>query len=230
MSKKTFPTQQVLELACAAQRIHGAYIKEPEAVWAEDGVYMYTKQTNKMLMLCTVDPAIWTADPKEAPMPLRVLPEDTAQAEEIKNYFKRLLFAAIEGENEFQTNINSFLSAEQIETKNFGYIACLPSVYARDKVHNKVKRAARSVEEGFLGEVGSNLKDLDAEILSSIKSKNFDGYNIDAIINNRMASWLNKTNLNPGACVIVKAKVKDHTKHWKHQNDVTRLNYVKAAQ
>jgi hypothetical protein len=230
MSKKTFPTQQVLELACAAQRIHGAYIKEPEAVWAEDGVYMYTKQTNKMLMLCTVDPAIWTADPKEAPIPLRVLPEDTAQAEEIKNYFKRLLFAAIEGENEFQTNINSFLSAEQIETKNFGYIACLPSVYARDKVHNKVKRAARSVEEGFLGEVGSNLKDLDAEILSSIKSKNFDGYNIDAIINNRMASWLNKTNLNPGACVIVKAKVKDHTKHWKHQNDVTRLNYVKAAQ
>ena len=230
MSKKTFPTQQVLELACAAQRIHGAYIKEPEAVWAEDGVYMYTKQTNKMLMLCTVDPAIWTADPKEAPMPLRVLPEDTAQAEEIKNYFKRLLFAAIEGENEFQTNINSFLSAEQIETKNFGYIACLPSVYARDKVHNKVKRAARSVEEGFLGEVGSNLKDLDAEILSSIKSKNFDGYNIDAIINNRMVSWLNKTNLNPGACVIVKAKVKDHTKHWKHQNDVTRLNYVKAAQ
>jgi hypothetical protein len=45
-----------------------------------------------------------------------------------------------------------------------------------------------------------------------------------------MVSWLNKTNLNLGACVIVKAKVKDHSKHWKHQNDVTRLNYVKAAQ
>jgi hypothetical protein len=103
-------------------------------------------------------------------------------------------------------------------------------VYVRDKVQNTVKRAARTVEEGYLGEVGSNLKDLDAEILSSIKSKNFDGYNIDAIINNKMASWLNKTNLNLGACVIVKAKVKDHTKHWKHQNDVTRLNYVKAAQ
>jgi len=230
MSKKEFPTQQVLELACAAQRVHGAYIKDTEAVYAEDGVYMYTKQPNKMLMLTTVDPAIWTADPKDAPMPLRVLPEDTALAGEIKTYFKRLLFAAIEGENEFQTNINGFLSADAIAAKNFGYIACLPSVYARDKVHNTVKRAARSVEEGFLGEVGSNLKDLDAEILSSIKSKNFDGYNIDAIINNRMVSWLNKTNLNPGACVVVKAKVKDHTKHWKHQNDVTRLNYVKAAQ
>jgi len=41
---------------------------------------------------------------------------------------------------------------------------------------------------------------------------------------------LNKTNLDLGPCVIVKAKVKDHNKHWKHQNDVTRLNFVKAAQ
>ena len=230
MSKKEFPTQQILELACAAQRVNGEYLKEAEGVYSSDGVYMYTKQTNKMLMLCTLDHTIWTADPKDAPMPLKALPEDVSLAEEIRTYYKRLLFAAIEGENDFQTSINSFLSADNIETKNFGYIACLPSVYARDKVQNKVKKAARTVEEGFLGDIGSTLKDLDAEILSSVKSKNFEGYNIDAIINNRMASWLNKTNLNLGACVIVKAKIKDHTKHWKHQNDVTRLNFVKAVQ
>ena len=230
MTKKEFPTQQVLELACAAQRVNGEYLKEAEGVYSSDGVYMYTKQTNKMLMLCTVEPTIWTADPKDAPMPLKITDADVALAQEIKTYFKRLLFAAIEGENEFQTNINSFLNSENIETKNFGYIACLPSVYARDRVQNKIKKVARSVDEGYLGEVGGQLKDLDAEILSSVKSKNFEGYNIDAIINNKMASWINKTSLNLGACVIVKAKVKDHTKHWKHQNDVTRLNYVKAAQ
>ena len=230
MSKKEFPTQQVLELACAAQRVNGSYTKEPEAVWAEDGVYMYTKQTNKMQMLCTVIPTNWTADPKDAPMPLKVTEEDVALAQEIKTYYKRLLFAAIEGENDFQTNINSFLSSDNIETKNFGYIACLPSVYTRDRVQNKLKKVSRSVDEGYLGEVGSNLKDLDAEILSSVKSKNFEGYNIDAIISNKMVSWINKTSLNLGACVVVKAKVKDHSKHWKHQNDVTRLNYVKAAQ
>jgi len=230
MIKKEFLTQQVLELACAAQRINGAYIKDPEAVYAEDGVYMYTKQTNKMLMLCTLDHTIWTADPKDAPTPLRVLSEDVALAQEIKTYFKRLLFAAIEGENEFQTNINTILSGDTVKQNQFGYVACLPSVYVRDIAQSKVKKAARSVEEGFVGEIGSSLKDLDAEIISSVKSKNFDGYNIDAIIHNKMASWLNKTNLNLGACVIVKAKIKDHTKHWKHQNDVTRLNYVKAAQ
>lgn len=230
MSKKEFPTQQVLELACAAQRVNGAYIKEGENVYAEDGVFMYSKKTNKILMLCTLDHTVWTTDPKDAPMPLKVLPEDVAQAEEIKKHFRKFLFSAIEGENEFQTSINSILSGDQVKQNQFGYVACLPSVYVRDVAQTKVKRAVRQVEEGYLAEIGSTVKDLDAEILSSVKSKNFEGYNIDAIINNRMASWLSKVDLKIGPAVIVKAKVKDHTKHWKHQNDVTRLNFVKAAQ
>jgi len=217
--EKSFPLERVLGLACAAQRINGAYIKEEAPVYSEDGAFMYLKHTNKMQMLCTLEPAIWTANPKDAPMPLRVLPEDIAQADEIKNYFKRLLFAAIEGENEFQTSINGFLSSDNIDIKNFGYIACLPSVYIRDLAQNKIKKAVKYVDEGYLADIGA-----------SVKSKNFEGYNIDAIINNRMVSWLNKTALNLGACVVIKAKVKDHSKHWKHGNDITRLNYVKAAQ
>jgi hypothetical protein len=109
-------------------------------------------------------------------------------------------------------------------------VACLPSVYVRDLAQSKVKRAARTVDDGYLAEIGSTLTDLDAEIISSIKSKNFEGYNIDAIINGKMVSWMNKMNLNLGPAVIVKAKVKDCNKHWKHQNDVTRLHYVKAVQ
>ena len=230
MSKKEFSTQQVLELACAAQRVNGSYVKDQEHIFAEDNKFMYTKHTNKLLMLCTVDYTIWTADPKDAPMPLKVLAEDIARAEEIKTYYKRLLFAAIEGENDFQTNINTILSGEMVKQNQFGYVACLPSVYVRDRAQNKVKKAARAVDEGHVAEIGAQLKDLDAEIISSVKSKNFEGYNIDAIINNRMVSWLNKTTLALGPCVVIKAKVKDHSKHWKHGNDVTRLNYVKAAQ
>jgi len=230
MSKKEFPTQQVLELACAAQRLNGAYIKEDAPVYSEDGAFMYLKHANKMQMLCTLDYTVWTADPKEAPMPLKVMPEDVALAEEIKKYYKRLLFAAIEGENDFQTSINSILSGEEVKQNQFGYVACLPSVYVRDLAQNKVKKAARQVDEGYLAEIGSTVKDLDAEIISSVKSKNFEGFNIDAIINNKMVSWMNKTDLNLGPAVVIKAKVKDCNKHWKHQNDVTRLHYVKAAQ
>jgi len=148
MANKEFPTQQVLELACAAQRVNGAYIKESQAVYSDDNVYMYSKQTNKMLMLCTLDPVIWTADPKDAPMPLKVLPEDTAQAEEIQKHFRKFLFSAIEGENDFQTSINTILSGDTVKQNQFGYVACLPSVHTRDIAQTKVKKAARSVEEG----------------------------------------------------------------------------------
>jgi hypothetical protein len=230
MSVREFPTQQVLELACAAQRINSAYIKEDMPVYSDDGAFMYLKHANKLQMLCTLDPAYWTSDPKEAPMPLRVLPEDTAQAESIRSYYKRLLFSAIEGDNEFLTTINSILSSKMVKSNQLGYVACLPSVCARDQIQNNIKRAARQVDEGYLADIGSTVNDLDAEIISSIKSKNFEGWNIDAIINNKMVSWMNKTDLNLGPAVIVKAKVKDRNKHWKHQNDVTRLHYVKVAQ
>ena len=223
---KEFPTQQVLELACAAQRTNGAYLKDPESVYANDGVLMYTKQPNKFLMLYTLDDKMVILDTKA----LKVEPEDVARAEEIQKYYKRLLFAAIDGENDFLTKVNSILSSDTVKENEFGWVACLPSVQARDAVHNEVKRAARSVEEGFLGKPGDRLADLDCEILEVIKSKNFDGWNICAIINNKMASWLSQVELKRGPCVVVKAKVKDNNKHWKHQNDETRLNYVKAVQ
>ena len=227
---KEFPTQQILELACAAQRTNGSYVKEQEHIFAEDDKFMYTKHTNKMLMLCTVDHKHWTADPKDTPMPLRILAEDTTHAEEIKTYYKRLLFAAVDGENEFLIKINSLLSGDIVKENEFGWMACLPSVQARDVAQNKIKKAARQVEEGYLGKPGDRLADLDCEILEVNKSKNFTGWNICAIINNKMASWMSQTELKQGPCVIVKAKVKDNSKHWKHGNDETRLNFVKAVQ
>lgn len=227
---KEFPTQYVLELACAAQRTSGKYRKEPEPRYAENGAYLYTDQTNKMTMLVTADPTIWTADPKEAPMPLKIQPEDIASAEEIKKHFRKFMFSAIEGENDFQTNINSILTGESIQAKMFGYVACLPSVYARDVVQTKIKKVARQVDDKYVADVGSTITDLDCEIVSTQRSKNFDAWNIDAIINNMMVSWMSKVDLKIGPCVIVKAKIKDHAKHWKHENAVTRLNYVKAAQ
>jgi len=106
----------------------------------------------------------------------------------------------------------------------------LPSVQARDEAQNKIKKIARTVEEGFLGNPGDRLANLDCEILEVNKSKNYEAWNICAIIDNKMASWMSQTKLTVGPCVIIKAKVKDNSKHWRHGNDETRLNYVKAAQ
>jgi len=226
MQPKEFPTQKVLELACAAQRVNGAYLKEQEGVYANDGVLMYIKYPNKILMMLTLDDKMVIPDTKA----LKIEPEDIARAEEIQRYYKRLMFAAIENENDFLTTVNSILNSDTVRENQLGYVACLPSVQLKDYVHNEVKKASRVVDEGFLGNPGDRLADLDCEILEVIKSKNFEGWNICAIINNKMASWMSQVELKRGPCVVVKAKVKDNSKHWKHQNDETRLNYVKAVQ
>lgn len=224
-----FPTDAILALACAAQRINGTYVKETEFLIANDGNVLARKEPNKYLMMLTLA-LVKHHDPATAPSLLVVTDEDRALANDIKDFYRRLLFAAVAGDNEFQTNLNSILGSDTVAQNKFGFLACLPSLYARDLPQNHIKKQAKKVEEGFLGPIGTNLFDLDCEILQSVKSKNFEAFNITAIINNKMVSWMSKNSLNLGACIVVKAKVKDHTKHFKHGNDITRLNYVKAAQ
>jgi len=227
---KEFPVQQVLELACAAQRVNGSYVKDGEAVYDEDGKFLHMKPSNKTLIQLTLNTIKWNGDMKDHPPLLRVKDEDKDQAIEIQKYFRRLMFAAIEGENDFKVNINSILSSEMVKENMFGYVACLPMTYVKDRSRNLIAKKAKDAEVGYLAEVGVTLFDLDCEILESTKSKNYEGYNISAIINNKMVSWMSKAPLQLGDCVVVKAKVKDHSSHWLHKVPVTRLNYVKAAQ
>lgn len=226
-----FTLQQVLELACAAQRVNGEYRKDLEAVYTDDGKLAYFKYTNRQLMqvvLGTDTTQYSEGYPK--PQLLCTNMEDKELADEIQKYYRRLAFAAIQGENEFLTEVNALLNSEIIPPNKLGFIACLPSVYKRDYARNKMEKLAKTVDEGYLATIGSNLFDLDCEVVSSQRSKTYEAYNIEAIIDNKMVSWMSKNDLKIGPAVIVKAKVKDHSKHWKHGNDVTRLNYVKAAQ
>lgn len=222
------PLITVLELACTAQRLNKDYIKESETLYTTDGKVKHIIMPNKELMKMTLH-----SDPKyTGPVPPKLVPndEDRELAEDIRKYFRKLLFAAIDGDNEFKTEINSLLNSETVPINKFGFIACLPSVYKRDYARTQLEKRIKTIDDGYLSDVDSWLLDLDSEILSSQRSKNYEAYNIEAIINNKMASWMSKVDLKLGPAVIVKAKVKAHAHHWKYQNSVTRLNYVKAAQ
>lgn len=225
------PKQTVLELACAAQRINKEYIKFTTPMYSDDSKLMSYKWDNKLLMLTTLDPSKFTPSEDQLKPPLLCTnKEDQELANEIQKYYRRLMFAAIEGENEFLTEVNALLNSEDIPENKFGFIACLPSVYKRDFGRHQVEKKVKQADAEYLAGIGENLLDLDCEVLSCNRSKNFDAFNIDAIINNKMVSWMSKYELKLGPAVIVKAKVKDHAKHWKFENPVTRLNYVKAAQ
>lgn len=229
--KNSFPIQTVLELACAAQRTNKEYVKYTVPVYSEDNKLMAYKWDNKLLMMLTLGATNYTpADDGLKPPLLCTNQEDAELANEIKKYYRRLMFSAVQGDNEFQTEVNSLLNSEEVPISRFGFIACLPSVYKRDFGRNQVEKRIKTADNDYLAGIGENILDLDCEVLSCQRSKNFDAFNIDAIIDNKMVSWMSKNELKLGPAVIVKAKVKDHSKHWKFENPVTRLNYVKAAQ
>jgi len=229
---KKFPLQTVLELACAAQRSNNEYVKMVEPIIAADGVTVAYKHANRTLMLVALgeDKTTYT-DPKTMPRLISTNLEDRELANDIQKFYRRLMFAAIQGDSEFQTEVNALLNSAEVPVNRFGFIACLPSTYKRDYANNQFEKRVKTIDQEHLAPIGSNLIDLDCDIISSKRSKNFDAYNIDAIIDNKMVSWMSKTDLKLGACVVIKGKVKDHSAHWKHKDvPVTRLNYVKAFQ
>lgn len=226
-----YPLQTVLELACAAQRVNKDYVKHTEPVYSDDNKLMSYKWDNKLMMLIALGATEFKpSDDGLKPTLLCTNHEDAELAKEIQKFYRRLMFAAIEGENEFLTEVNSLLNSESIPVNKFGFIACLPSVYKRDLGRYMLDKRVKQVDEAWLGNVGENVLDKDCEVLVCQRSKNFDAFNVDAIIDNKMVSWMSKYELNLGPAVIVKAKIKDQVFHWKHKNPVTRLNYVKAAQ
>lgn len=226
-----YPLQVVLELACAAQRVNKDYVKVTEPVYSDDNKLMSYKWDNKLLMLTTLDPTKFTpSDDKLKPPLLCTNKEDQELANEIKKFYRRLAFVAIQGDNEFKTEVNALLNSDTVPSNRLGFIACLPSVYKREYGALQLEKRVKSADDGYLACIGDNVLDADCEVLVCQRSKNFDAFNVDAIIDNKMVSWMSKYELKLGPAVIVKAKVKDHTKHWKYENPVTRLNYVKAAQ
>lgn len=223
-----FPSQTVLELACAAQRLNGAYLKQTDPIYANDGIIVGYTWANKFLMQNTIDTF---NDQEKIHCPLlNTNLADRDLANEIKKYYRKLVFSAIADDNEFHTEVNSLLNSETIGLNKFGYVACLPSVYVRDVKKTQIKKALVDCDNKALAHVGSELRDCDCEILDVKKSSNYDAYNVLAIIDNKLVSWLSKPCLQTGPCVVLKAKVKAVGNHYLTHKTETRLNYVKAFQ
>jgi hypothetical protein len=223
-----FPTQQVLELACAAHRVNKGYVKEYETVFADDGKAMAGKFSNKDLMLVTLDENLVKHTVK--PMMLRVNDEDKELAADIRKYFRKLVFSAVKNDDEFYTQLNAVLINEQVAINRMGFIACLPTTYFRDYAKSRFEKIIDDLNKEHLGTIGCELLDKDCEIIEVKRSKNFEAWNTCAIIENKLVSWMGKDELKLGPCVLIKGKVKDHSLHWKYGIQETRLNYVKAFQ
>lgn len=229
MSEEVYSTQDALELACAAHNQNKGYLKEPKPVLAPDDKVLYTEYANKDLVLFNLR-APNIPDHAIAPLAMKLTDKDREMAKDIRKFFRRLAFTAIKNEDDFWTQMNVILSNDTVPKNKMGFIACLPSMYLKEYAKHAFERRVKDLTLEHLASIGTELLDLDCDIIDIRRSKNYDAWNVCAIIDNKMVSWLSKVELNPGPCVLIKGKVKDNSYHWKYHCHETRLNYVKAFQ
>jgi len=131
-------------------------------------------------------------------------------------------------ENQFLQEILSLLNKETMNENKLGFIACLPHVYEKDRKRNDITKIIRECDNNYLGSKESKLMNLEATIVDCERSKNYDAYNILAIVDNKLASWFSKFPIRQNRVEIVSAKVKDNNQNWLTKKAETRLNYVKV--
>ena len=225
-----FPVQRALELACAAQRYNNCYQKESETLYSEDGKAMGYKHSNKILMLWTLDQERRAgADPQYLPPIIQSDESDRLLTENIRTYYRRLTFSVLaQPDNQFLQEILSLLNKETMNENKLGFIACLPSVYERDRKRNDINKVVRDCENSYLATKDSKVVELKARIIDCTRSKNFDAYNVLAIIDNKLVSWFSKFPIRQNEVDVVSAKVKDNGQNYFSKKAETRLNYVKV--
>lgn len=225
-----YPVQQILELACAAQRYNNDYIKSNEVMYADDGKVMGYKYSNKMMMLFTLDDKRRDGtNPEYLPPILQVIDADREKVEDIRNYYRRLMFSVMaQPDNTFLQEVHSLLNKETMSENKIGFIACLPSTYERDARRNDISKILKQCLNGYLATPDSKLTNLSAKIIDCTRSKNFEAFNILAIVDNKLVSWFARAPLKLGDITILSAKVKTNNEHWLSKKPETRLNYVKV--
>lgn len=224
-----FPVQRALELSCAAQRFNNCYQKESETLWTDDGRTMGYKHSNKVLMLWTLDQTKREgADPQYVPPVIQTDERDSKLTEEIRTYYRRLMFSILaQPDNQFLQEVHSLLNKEMMNANKLGFVACLPHVYEKDRKRNDINKIIRDCENAYLAGKETKLFNLQATILDCARSKNFDAYNVLAIVENKLVSWFSKQKIEDKDISIASAKVKAHNENYFSKKYETRLNYVK---
>ena len=226
-----YSTQKVLELACCAQRTNGSYLKEAEYRHDINGKFLFVKHTNKDLIRHSLGQLKYDHTEQEfRPVDLFLNTEDTEEAYRVRKYFRKLIFSAVAGTNEFETEVNALLESETVPGNKIGYIACLPSIYQRERAKTALKQSLAECINDKIADPGTVLFDKDCEVIQVTRSKNFDAWNVLAIIENKIVGWMSNQKITTGPAVVIKAKVKDIGRNYQTDKIQTRLHYVKVAQ
>ena len=220
---KTYPTQEVLAVAVAAQRVNGAYIKDTRRFSCEENP---TQFANKEIVKFAFDdrPGMLPID-FVRPVPTE---EDYAQVAEIQKWMKRYVMLGLADLGDFKQDMISAVSQDTVTVNNLGRVAFIPEFVRRDKHESGLKKEIRVEyrDSKHLGKEKDTVEGV-AKILDVRYSPNWESYNYTAVIDGNLISFMNKYKHEQGTMKRIKAKVKALTENRLFGACETRLNYVK---
>jgi len=226
----TVKTQPVLELAFAAYRINGGYVKDSTYnTETEDGVI-----ANKELVKFTMaynDPQgdhSYHSYPKWF-KPIEVTDEDRENVERAKKHFRKYVLGAIAGTlTDFQNSMFKIIESEDITKNSVGIAAYMPEMVERDILEAEYKKKLKQLAETSEF-INSRTVDGSVEIIRVFYSKEFSIYIHLADMNGKLVKF-NRTVKHPeGSTVNISGKVKEHGFSKDFNVKMTSLNYVKVA-
>jgi len=220
---KTVSTQEALAMACAAQRINGAYLKDTRRFSCEENK---TQFANKELVKFAFEQR-----PGMLPMDfIRPVPteEDYAQVAEIQKWMKRYIMLGLGELDDFKKDMISAVSADVVPNNNLGRVAFIPEFVKRDQRETGLTKEIRVEyrDSAYLGKE-KDMVDGVAKILDKRFSSQWESFNYTAVMDGNLVSFMNKHDHEVGAMKRIKGKVKAQTKNKLFSANETRLNYVK---
>jgi len=221
-----YPTQEVLAVAVAAQRINGSYQKDVQR-FSEDKPTRHSNKEMVKFHFAKQNDVTYYID-KDF-VDFDVTEEDYAEVENIRNHFKRYSMELL-GNNlsQFQKDAYNLISKDTIEQSKLGIIAYVPELVKREQHENSVKKTIR-VEYRDSQHIGKEKDAVEGviKIIDKRYSAQWESNNYTAVLDGNLVSFMNKFDYEIGTMKRIKGKVKAHTKNRLFEANETRLNYVK---
>lgn len=210
-----FPTADMFAAAAAAHRVNGGeYVKKDAGVLVDGSFQPHPKPSNRGLMedILGEDCA-------------RVTDSDRQLAEEILTHFRGLTLKVLTGKplNEFEHKALQLATSDQIDIRDIGVAACLPSCYCRALGHKKTNNRLLECKPEWVGRVGEKIH-LGCDVVKCVFSQKWSTYYLTCITkSNHSVFFPHKVDVAPGTNLTITGKVKFHRDGF-----VTQLSHIKV--
>lgn len=209
--RPAYNVADVFAAAAAAYRINGAYIKQDEITFHENGGYTLDKTANKTLVHQFLKGDFDLRD------------EDREMGDKIRLFCHGLSFKILTGKtlSDFEQAMLKVADMEKTDSNYYiAIIASLPASYQRSLVRQEQDARLREASGCIDAEVGAKVE-LDIDVVRCNYSNEWCVFYVTAITEGGLVYFARNDNVEVGSKIRIKGKVK------RHKEDRTQLSHVK---